>query len=239
MGLFNGVSNSLFGRQATFDSHAAIRDQARENRVNTFNPFGSTQFTRNGDGTWNANTEYSSAVRPLFDRAVSTAGTMPGFNPGNYNDLSASAEKATFDRGFNLLKPIFDQRNRTFDQTMANRGLPVGGEAYNDSFNLERGSQDRELENLALSSVLAGRQEQGRLFGQDLSSYGANQGANQANYNQLAQILAMLNPTAAAQTDVTGPMMADTNARIAGREQDMDFAGQVMESMSSMFGGMT
>ena len=55
-------------------------------------------------------------------------------------------------------------------QRLQNQGLPVGSEAYNQELNRFDRSRGDQLENLALSSVGAGRQEQGRLFGQDLSS---------------------------------------------------------------------
>ena len=82
----------------------------------------------------------------------------------------ASLEQATFQRGLNRIDPYLQEQRKAMAQRLQNQGLPIGSEASNqelDRFDRSRGDQ---LENLALSSVGAGRQEQGRLFGQDFAS---------------------------------------------------------------------
>ena len=80
-----------------------------------------------------------------------------------------SLEQATFQRGVNRIDPYLQEQREGIEQRLSNQGIPVGSEAHSrelDRFERSRGDQ---LENLALSSVGAGRQEQGRLFNQDLS----------------------------------------------------------------------
>ena len=69
-------------------------------------------------------------------------------------------------------------------QRLQNQGIPIGSEAYNkeqDRFSRSRGDA---LENLALSSVGAGRQEQGRLFGQDFASGQFNAGEARRQFGE-------------------------------------------------------
>ena len=82
----------------------------------------------------------------------------------------ASLEQATFQRGLNRINPQMEEQRAAMAQRLQNQGLPVGSEAYNQELNRFDRSRGDQLENLALSSVGAGRQEQGRLFGQDLAS---------------------------------------------------------------------
>ena len=85
-----------------------------------------------------------------------------------------SLEQATFQRGLNRIDPYLQEQRSAMAQRLQNQGLPVGSEAYDQELNRFDRSRGDQLENLALSSVGAGRQEQGRLFGQDLASQGFN-----------------------------------------------------------------
>lgn len=105
---------------------------------------------------------------------------LPGLTGGNdiranlptvSNDYAGDIQQvqdATFDLGFGRLKPMFDERNRAMQTDLVNRGLPVGGEAYNSATSNEFRNQDESLRNLMMQSILAGRQEQGRLFDQSV-----------------------------------------------------------------------
>lgn len=81
-------------------------------------------------------------------------------------DFSADAlrqEQATFQRASNLLSPEFDQQREDLEQALANKGIPVTSKAGERELNRLERSQGAQLENLALSSVGAGRGEQERL----------------------------------------------------------------------------
>ena len=96
----------------------------------------------------------------------------------------ASLEQATFQRGLNRISPQMEEQRSAMAQRLQNQGIPIGSEAYNqeqDRFNRSRGDA---LENLALSSVGAGRQEQGRLFGQDFASGQFNAGEAQRQFGE-------------------------------------------------------
>ena len=91
-------------------------------------------------------------------------------SPTGFQGQGNSLEQATFQRGLNRIDPYLQEQREGISQRLQNQGLPVGSEAFEREMDrFDRGRGDA-LENLALSSVGAGRQEQGRLFNQDLSS---------------------------------------------------------------------
>jgi len=91
-------------------------------------------------------------------------GALPDMpTAGQFQGMGDSLEQATYDRGFNRLSPQFEDRENQLASMLANRGIALGSEAYEremDRYGRERGDA---LENLALSSVGAGRAEQDRL----------------------------------------------------------------------------
>ena len=102
--------------------------------------------------------------------------------PGDYNEATSRLERATFDRGMHLLSPELQRQEDKLALDLANRGL-TGSEAAIDEGNRFADRRGRALTDLSLASVLAGRQEHGRLA--DLTSrnrgqiYGETMGANE------------------------------------------------------------
>ena len=91
-------------------------------------------------------------------------------------DFSADAtaqERATFERARGLLAPEFEKRGRALEVNLANRGLPMGGEAYSGAMKEFRDAESEAYNRAALDAVAAGRAEQGRMFGQALSGHQA------------------------------------------------------------------
>lgn len=109
---------------------------------------------------------FTGAVNP--SRMVGSPLAGGGFQnqlPGaaGFGPMSQALEDATFERGLNRIQPEMDEMRSRSLQRLADQGIPVGSEAYAAEMNrLDRGQADAR-ENLALSSVAAGRQEQDRL----------------------------------------------------------------------------
>lgn len=178
---------------AQADANAqAVRESALVNQINQVTPFGSETFTGAiGEPdrlrTIGLNPADQAALEQrrgitgglfgigqdsLLQQAQGQLGTGLDFSGlpqiSGQDDLIGGAqplEQATFQRGLNLLEPGQQQRRDALQVQLANQGIPQGSDAFNEAVdNLERG-QGQQLENLALSSVGAGRQEQSRLFG--------------------------------------------------------------------------
>jgi len=99
---------------------------------------------------------------------------MPGLNlanapaaPGS-GDFSAdrnSFQSTMFERGMSLLRPEFENQTRATQQMLANRGLPITGEAYNGEMDRMNRSQNEQMARLAADAMSAGAQEQSRMYG--------------------------------------------------------------------------
>ena len=92
---------------------------------------------------------------PAFQSQLPGAGTGPtSLNvpdnlptlPTDFEDTRRQVTQSVFDRQLGLLQPEFTRQREALEQNLADRGLPIGGEAYN--------------------SDVAGGQEASRLFGQ-------------------------------------------------------------------------
>lgn len=151
-------------------------------------------------------TRFSPELRRLFNQQTSMAGTSA--SPENFNQ---DIESATFQRSMNLLNPGFEQQSRSFQQSMADRGLPVGGSAYDDEFaNIQR-AQNSAKENAALSAVLAGNEAAMRGRGMNLSERGQQ-------FNEIASILGQNQTTPTAPIDVMGPANMAMNSSMANQQ---------------------
>ena len=90
--------------------------------------------------------------------------------PGNedYQSMADSLEQATAQRALNRVNPEFQTDRQRLEQQLTDRGIPTSSAAGMAELDRMERAQNDARENIALSSVAAGRQEQGRLFGQTL-----------------------------------------------------------------------
>ena len=107
---------------------------------------------------------------------------LPGGEAFDYGDLpeissgaelltaSEPLERATYERGLNLIRPTLDRRREDLESRLINQGMPIGSEIYDDAMGAHYEQEGNALENLALSSVGAGRAEQQRLYGNQLAA---------------------------------------------------------------------
>lgn len=136
------------------------------------------------------------------------------------------------------LQPEFDRRNRSNDQKLANQGLPIGSEAYNEAMSTESEGQNRALEDAALAAEEQGFQRDLAVRGQQQDELGSRFGRTlgireQANQEGLSERQQQYNELAAAlggdqiapvgsfggggggQIDVSGAFGAQQDARLA------------------------
>jgi len=99
----------------------------------------------------------------------------------DFGQQGQELEQATFQRGLNLLRPELARQRGDVERLVSERGLPIGSEAaQNRLFSPFEERRNQALENLALSSVGAGRQEQARLFQQGSQQRGQQFGEQSA-----------------------------------------------------------
>lgn len=148
-------------------------------------------------------------------------GGVSPVNPqaGQANELDAFKryEDAAFGNAMNRLNPIQSQEDQTFDQRMANQGIPVGSEAYNKAKTQMDLSQSDAVSNAAFNAMGFGADLQNQSFQQD------------ATRSQLANALMQ----AQMQKDVG---MANVNLGYKGLAQDNSQFGRSLDQNASQFG---
>jgi len=76
---------------------------------------------------------------------------------------TARHQTAAFARAMNLMRPSMELERSRLVQTLADRGIPIGSEAYKAAIDQLDRSQGERLENAAYTAVGAGSAEQSRL----------------------------------------------------------------------------
>lgn len=95
--------------------------------------------------------------------------------PFDYSADTPDIAKAQYQKTVNLLQPQFDRQNKDIEQRLANQGLPIGSEAYNEAYQQHEQNQNQALSNAALDATTQGNQLA-------LSQRQQNQGENVQNY---------------------------------------------------------
>ena len=116
--------------------------------------------------------EGSAPERPRLRMAGGTREPMGSARPRpmefdrhGYDDGPEAVERATFERGATYLRPEHDRARNRLESKLSNRGIPLGSEADFDARDTLNRSQERQMTDLSLASILAGREEHGRLAG--------------------------------------------------------------------------
>jgi hypothetical protein len=154
---------------------------------------------------------------------------LPGMD--DYNQSALDTQNAVFERGMNLLRPELDQRREAINQEMANRGLPVGGEAYSNSMDrFDRGANEA-MSNLALDAVTRGNDEAARRFAQTLQSRGQGFGeqVTAAGFQNTARGQAL--------SDAVLQANMQNSARQQGISENMTLRANRFNALAAMLGG--
>lgn len=136
-------------------------------------------------------------------------------DPFSYNDEGSKAAQASYQRQLGLLNPEFEKADKQFEQKLANQGIPLGSEAYNDAMR-----QHENDKNFALTQAAQQSESQGTQLA--LSE-------RQQRYNELAAALGseQLQPVNAfgssgSPIDVSGAYAQQNSARMAKYNQDVN-----------------
>ncbi len=173
----------------------AIKESAKISAVDQYAPWGSTTYSRNGEGIPTGQTialapaerqiyDTNNAVKNLFaGSARNLAGALPqqpfAFNAGNSPDAVANA---LYQRNLARITPDLDQADNLAAVNLVNRGIPIGSEAYTTEMNRLAQNRANALTGLSQDATLAAGAEEDRLLQQQL-------GIRNQNYNELAALM--------------------------------------------------
>ncbi len=119
-------------------------------------------------GTGIESGQLPSLTGPVTSNTIQSELDLSALSPvrQDFGEQARELEEATFQRGLNLLDPVFTRQEEDLERRLVERGLPIGSEAAEFARAPFRERRQQALNDLALQSVGAGRAEQGRLFGQ-------------------------------------------------------------------------
>ena len=198
-----GEQFANIAEQTPYDFTQGLPDYSFQDATNL--PAFQSQLPGAGTGATSLNVDALPAMQssvagadPL-QRSLDTTG-LPTL-PTDFASTRQNVANTVYQRQLGLLEPDFTAQRQQLEQNLADRGLPLGGEAYSSALDRLDRSQGEQKQRLAQQADIMGGQEASRLFGQASQARGqmfgeAGQQAslgNQAIQQELSNRLAQAN----------------------------------------------
>jgi hypothetical protein len=194
---------------------------------------------------------------PAFQSQISTTTPMPtSINTEGLTALQSdpeafrsNIEQTLFNRQLGLLQPEFTQQREALEQNLADRGIPITSQGYNDAVNRLETQQGEQLGRLAQQATLAAGQESDRLvnqarniraqqFGERAASGEFGLAAQGQGFSQAAANTQLAN--AARQDTVANQLLSNQIANQARSRQIAErnaLRGQNFNELAALLGG--
>jgi hypothetical protein len=194
---------------------------------------------------------------PAFQSEISTTTPMPtSINTEGLTALQSdpeafrsNIEQTLFNRQLGLLQPEFTQQREALEQNLADRGIPITSQGYNDAVNRLETQQGEQLGRLAQQATLTAGQESDRLvnqarniraqqFGERAAGGEFGLAAQGQGFSQAAANAQLAN--AARQDTVANQLLSN---QIANQARSRDIAernalrGQNFNELAALLGG--
>lgn len=111
----------------------------------------------------------------------SAATQIPGFanDPFSFDEQGPASAEAQYKKNIDLLQPQFERGDKDFEQKLANMGLPIGSDAYNEALGQHEGNKNKALTGLAYDTITQGNtlalQERNQRYNELAAALGSNQ----------------------------------------------------------------
>ena len=194
---------------------------------------------------------------PAFQSQISTTTPMPtSIDTAGLTALQSdpeafrsNIEQTLFNRQLGLLQPEFTQQREALEQNLADRGIPITSQGYNDAVNRLETQQGEQLGRLAQQATLAAGQESDRLvnqarniraqqFGERAASGEVGLAAQGQGFSQAAANTQLAN--AARQDTVANQLLSNQIANQARSRQIAErnaLRGQNFNELAALLGG--
>jgi hypothetical protein len=166
------------------------------------------------------------AGQPSAPSTTGAANVMP-YDPRSYGNMdyfSNNVGDAMFSQGMSRVMPQIEQANRQFDQQMADRGIPIGSDAYNRARSqLDRGQNDlvTSLVNSSTTGALGATQ----------GIVGLEQGLRSTSWNENLQ------GNQQSQADWLQRMQIEQNIRGSLNQENLTERNQAINEVSAILQG--
>jgi hypothetical protein len=169
------------------DYKGAAEATAAGNRVNQVTPYGSLTYTESGTDSqgnpkWTANVELSADQKRLLEQQNATSlglGELQQQGLGYVRDMisnpfdTSGLPQTGINVGENMtdsimrrLQPTIQMEQKQFDASMANQGIPIGSEAYQNAKRMFDERQNDKLNSAVIQGTQTGLQARQQGFGE-------------------------------------------------------------------------
>ena len=229
---------------ATAANNLAMARQAlAANRVNQTTPYGNLNYTQSGTDSygnpmWSATQTLSPNQQSLLtgneNIGLGLQGSSSGlinnfaknaqtdFSGGNLPSYGINPNETYSDAIMRRLQPQIDMQQKQFDAQMANQGIPVGSEAYQNAARQFQQGQNDQRTSAIVGGMQTGLQANQQQYGQNLNTYNTNINTPINALNAIRSGSQVTNPTyinpaqqaTTAGADVMGATQAGYNANM-------------------------
>lgn len=194
---------------------------------------------------------------PAFQSEISTTTPMPtAIDTAGLTALQSdpeafrsNIEQTLYNRQLGLLQPEFTRQREALEQNLADRGIPITSQGYNDAVNRLESQQGEQLGRLAQQATLAAGQEADRLvnqarniraqqFGERAAAGEFGLAAQGQGFSQAAANTQLAN--AARQQQVADQLLSNQIANQARQRQIAErtaLRGQNFNELAALLGG--
>jgi len=194
---------------------------------------------------------------PAFQSEISTSTPMPtAIDTAGLTALQSdpeafrsNIEQTLYNRQLGLLQPEFTRQREALEQNLADRGIPITSQGYNDAVNRLESQQGEQLGRLAQQATLAAGQESDRLvnqarniraqqFGERAAAGEFGLAAQGQGFSQAAANTQLAN--AARQQQVADQLLSNQIANQARQRQIAErtaLRGQNFNELAALLGG--
>jgi len=162
------------------------------NRVNQYTPYGSLEYQQTGTDTlgnpmWTATQNPTSLLNTAAQSSQANVANQYAnpFTGGNLPSYGIDPGQTYSDAIMKRLQPQMQMEQKQFDAQMANQGIPVGSEAYQNAARQFQQGQNDKLTSAVVGGMNTGLQANQQQYGQNLTTYN-NALANALNIKNLA-----------------------------------------------------
>ncbi|TXH18613.1 MAG: tail fiber domain-containing protein [Hyphomicrobiaceae bacterium] len=219
------------------DPQKTAAAEAQYNRLDTYGPSGSGTMYGYTDASGNfvrgiappgmqsavksVESPIETAMRKALEPAsLNLTNRIIADNVTNLPEAARIKDRGTvaqsiFDRTFSMMKPAIDQGNSRLLTNLQARGIPIGGEAFNEAYGEQQAKTQDTISRLAMDADIQAGQEQSRLFGLDQSQ----------RSNAMAEIVAAMGGGYNPPSNVPSGAAANVNySGLVGEKYKADMA---------------
>ena len=148
------------------------------NRVNQYTPYGSLNYSQTGTDSqgnpmWSANQSVNPLLQPAVNQSLSNVSNQYAspFTGGNLPSYGINPSQTYSDAIMQRLQPQMQMQQKQFDAQMANQGIPVGSEAYQNAARQFQQGQNDQRTSAVVGGMGVGLQANQQQYGQNLTNY--------------------------------------------------------------------